>query len=109
MMDYWVAFARNGAPAAPDAPAWQAYSEQQAYMRFAKSATPARNLLPGMFEMQEEVVRRRRAANRSDEHTSELQSLMRISYAVFSLKNKTIQSITFKLAADNQPSKHLQK
>src|SRR3546814_1456276 len=29
MMDYWVAFARNGAPAAPDAPAWQAYSEQQ--------------------------------------------------------------------------------
>src|SRR3546814_13862322 len=58
------AFARNGALAAPDAPAWQAYSEQQAYMRFAKSATPARNLLPGMFEMQEEVVRRRRAANR---------------------------------------------
>src|SRR3546814_7095994 len=26
---------------------------------------------------------------RSEEHTSELQSLMRISYAVFSLKNKT--------------------
>src|SRR3546814_3165007 len=26
--------------------------------------------------------------NRSDEHTSELQSLMRISYAVFCLKNK---------------------
>src|SRR3546814_8436306 len=28
-------------------------------------------------------------ANRSEEHTSELQSLMRISYAVFCLKNKT--------------------
>src|SRR3546814_7720526 len=28
------------------------------------------------------------AANRSEEHTSELQSLMRISYAVFRLKNK---------------------
>src|SRR3546814_4075237 len=27
--------------------------------------------------------------SRSDEHTSELQSLMRISYAVFCLKNKT--------------------
>src|SRR3546814_9713641 len=27
---------------------------------------------------------------RSEEHTSELQSLMRISYAVFCLKNKTI-------------------
>src|SRR3546814_9523791 len=29
-------------------------------------------------------------ACRSEEHTSELQSLMRISYAVFCLKNKTI-------------------
>src|SRR3546814_7129221 len=28
------------------------------------------------------------AANRSEEHTSELQSLMRISYAVFCLKKK---------------------
>src|SRR3546814_4839089 len=29
--------------------------------------------------------------NRSEEHTSELQSLMRISYAVFCLKNKNMQ------------------
>src|SRR3546814_7623075 len=29
---------------------------------------------------------------RSEEHTSELQSLMRISYAVFSLKKKTTKS-----------------
>src|SRR3546814_6846771 len=37
------------------------------------------------------------AAGRSEEHTSELQSLMRISYAVFCLKkkkNKNITSIT---------------
>src|SRR3546814_5255057 len=32
--------------------------------------------------------RRRGAADRSEEHTSELQSLMRISYAVFCLKKK---------------------
>src|SRR3546814_4686992 len=32
--------------------------------------------------------RDRRAAERSEEHTSELQSLMRISYAVFCLKKK---------------------
>src|SRR3546814_1592500 len=32
--------------------------------------------------------RRRRARCRSEEHTSELQSLMRISYAVFCLKKK---------------------
>src|SRR3546814_7310391 len=31
------------------------------------------------------------AARRSEEHTSELQSLMRISYAVFCLKKKTKQ------------------
>src|SRR3546814_9227462 len=31
----------------------------------------------------------RRVARRSEEHTSELQSLMRISYAVFCLKKKT--------------------
>src|SRR3546814_9015495 len=30
------------------------------------------------------------AASRSEEHTSELQSLMRISYAVFCLKKKTL-------------------
>src|SRR3546814_3693721 len=35
-----------------------------------------------------EPVKRIAAAPRSEEHTSELQSLMRISYAVFCLKNK---------------------
>src|SRR3546814_10061662 len=34
------------------------------------------------------------ALDRSEEHTSELQSLMRISYAVFCLKKKTINSNT---------------
>src|SRR3546814_5637893 len=33
-------------------------------------------------------VRSRRSRSRSEEHTSELQSLMRISYAVFCLKKK---------------------
>src|SRR3546814_3594673 len=32
-------------------------------------------------------------AARSEEHTSELQSLMRISYAVFCLKNKNLTSV----------------
>src|SRR3546814_7731770 len=44
------------------------------------------------------VVRERKLAKagleRSEEHTSELQSLMRISYAVFCLKKKTIQHCT---------------
>src|SRR3546814_9524661 len=33
-------------------------------------------------------------ADRSEEHTSELQSLMRISYAVFCLKKKTTDTTT---------------
>src|SRR3546814_3822487 len=35
-----------------------------------------------------------RPGRRSEEHTSELQSLMRISYAVFCLKKKNIKQIT---------------
>src|SRR3546814_5510530 len=37
-----------------------------------------------------------RARQRSEEHTSELQSLMRISYAVFCLKNKKIKYKIYK-------------
>src|SRR3546814_6109452 len=36
------------------------------------------------------------AVGRSEEHTSELQSLMRISYAVFCLKKKNRKKITYK-------------
>src|SRR3546814_2529566 len=36
---------------------------------------------------------RGRADRRSEEHTSELQSLMRISYAVFCLKKKTTKNL----------------
>src|SRR3546814_3492115 len=42
-----------------------------------------------------------RRCSRSEEHTSELQSLMRISYAVFCLKKKTISNYTLL-----QPSTH---
>src|SRR3546814_2898735 len=40
------------------------------------------------------LVQARDVANRSEEHTSELQSLMRISYAVFCLKKKKKQKKT---------------
>src|SRR3546814_6732159 len=44
----------------------------------------------------QEQDRRRQVPRRqrSEEHTSELQSLMRISYAVFCLKKKTVQKET---------------
>src|SRR3546814_6329842 len=40
------------------------------------------------------------AATRSEEHTSELQSLMRISYAVFCLKKKKTNNKTEKIIAN---------
>src|SRR3546814_1312088 len=40
------------------------------------------------------TVDRPEFADRSEEHTSELQSLMRISYAVFCLKKKKIKTTT---------------
>src|SRR3546814_6874622 len=42
------------------------------------------------------ITRRSRSVARSEEHTSELQSLMRISYAVFCLKKKKIQQKNIK-------------
>src|SRR3546814_9173626 len=44
-------------------------------------------------------------AVRSEEHTSELQSLMRISYAVFCLKKKKIQRATHKYREQNEHTK----
>src|SRR3546814_10835679 len=48
--------------------------------------------LIGMYvrsNMEDTPIFREEMASRSEEHTSELQSLMRISYAVFCLKKKT--------------------
>src|SRR3546814_5208673 len=39
--------------------------------------------------------------SRSEEHTSELQSLMRISYAVFCLKKKKTQTRTYTMITNN--------
>src|SRR3546814_2412544 len=47
---------------------------------FAVAKTPVAHIQPRAFE---------EGVERSEEHTSELQSLMRISYAVFCLKKKT--------------------
>src|SRR3546814_6891297 len=51
------------------------------------NGAPARSW--GGFTFSQDSEDFRNAVNRSEEHTSELQSLMRISYAVFCLKKKT--------------------
>src|SRR3546814_7817160 len=55
--------------------------------RLAMAAAPARELRYALFQPGHVLIAARRCA-RSEEHTSELQSLMRISYAVFCLKKK---------------------
>src|SRR3546814_8900376 len=46
------------------------------------------------------------SSSRSEEHTSELQSLMRISYAVFCLKKKT-NKINLVTAQNHKKQKHI--
>src|SRR3546814_5544658 len=58
----------------------------------AEAETRSVHLQPdGLRELAVAVGEHRHLAFRSEEHTSELQSLMRISYAVFCLKKKTQQ------------------
>src|SRR3546814_1618612 len=52
---------------------------------------------------------RRRALARSEEHTSELQSLMRISYAVFCLKKKTPSKQIENTKNHNKVEKEIQR
>lgn len=60
MIDYWSAFARDGAPKAAGQPAWRPYGAQRAYMAFTETPTPGVHLRPGMYELNEAVVCRRR-------------------------------------------------
>src|SRR3546814_7536798 len=55
------------------------------YAKRSVAASPARNLLSCLWLSHFP----KRGGERSEEHTSELQSLMRNSYAVFCLKKKT--------------------
>src|SRR3546814_4552326 len=48
------------------------------------------------------VAAARARVDRSEEHTSELQSLMRISYAVFCLKKKKLRTQTTRYTHDSQ-------
>src|SRR3546814_15631919 len=59
------------------------------FLRAHRTASPS--LMLGSISGVTEIS----AVNRSEEHTSELQSLMRISYAVFCLKKKTHLSNTY--------------
>src|SRR3546814_5259774 len=61
---------------------------------FGDSAVRWRPIRRGISRDEPYLCAFRFAVGRSEEHTSELQSLMRISYAVFCLKKKLIQTNT---------------
>jgi para-nitrobenzyl esterase len=61
LIGYWASFARDGRPVAPGAPDWPAYGTERAYMGFEDGPVPGTHVMPGMFELLETVVCRRRA------------------------------------------------
>lgn len=64
IMAYWGSFARSGVPTAPDQPDWPAYGQARAWMAFEEAPVVRERILPGMFELREaEVCRRRVAGN----------------------------------------------
>jgi para-nitrobenzyl esterase len=62
MVSYWATFARDGVPSASGQPQWKPYGAERAYMAFEGVPRPGVHLLPGMHELVEQVVCRRRAS-----------------------------------------------
>ena len=61
LIDYWAGFAKTGKPKARGAPVWPAYAPSKSFMRFAGTPKVDSDLMPGMFELNEEVMCRRKA------------------------------------------------
>jgi para-nitrobenzyl esterase len=62
MVDYWASFARSGVPTARNQPTWPSHDKGAAYMLFAGEPRVAADLMPGQYQLHEQVVCRRRAA-----------------------------------------------
>ena len=62
MMSYFTSFARTGEPASPGDAAWRTYGKERAFLELRAPPRSMQHLLPGMFELHEEVIARRRGA-----------------------------------------------
>lgn len=68
MIQYWSNFAKTGTPVADNQPDWPSYGTEKAYMLFGENPQPSKNLLPGMYELHEETVCRRKESDKSPWH-----------------------------------------
>jgi para-nitrobenzyl esterase len=62
MVGYWSSFARTGQPRAANEPDWPAFGSKGAYLTITDAPQPQEHSMPGMYELNEEVVCRRRAS-----------------------------------------------
>src|SRR3546814_20748522 len=62
MRGYWASFARSALPKAAGQPDWTAFAPAKAYMYFAGAPRVATGLLPGHYELHEQVMCRRHVA-----------------------------------------------
>lgn len=60
MLDYWTSFARTGRPIAQRAPEWLPFGADNAFMRFEGKPRMAPRFMPGVFDLHERIMCRRR-------------------------------------------------
>lgn len=60
MIQYWTSFMRSATPAADNQDRWPAYGSTRAHMTFGSEPRAGTHLMPGMYELNEQVVCRRR-------------------------------------------------
>lgn len=62
MLDYWTSFARSGRPSTTKGPAWNVFSPNGTHMTFGQAPQLSSPFMPGMYELHEQIMCRRRAA-----------------------------------------------
>lgn len=65
MIGYWTSFAKTGTPVAPGAPDWPAFGTDRAFMHFTATPQPQTGLMPGMYDLNETVMCRRKAGGKT--------------------------------------------
>ncbi|MCH1929565.1 carboxylesterase family protein [Shewanella sp. A25] len=68
VMQYWAEFIKTGKPSAKGSANWPEYANNKGYMLFSDIPKPQHNLSPGMFELHDEAVNRRKESGTAPWH-----------------------------------------